>query len=84
MADERTFYRFARGYGSSAGIYATGDIVHLTGEEAAWFERDAPGCLEPLVLPGDAAPDPEPEERTAPKTAKNRQVKAAPQDRGAE
>lgn len=44
MAEQR-HYRFAKDYRSGRGVWAPGQEIDVTPEEAAWFNRDVPDCL---------------------------------------
>jgi hypothetical protein len=53
MAQQR--YRFVKEYRSGRGAWDPGQIVTIEPEEADWFNRDVPGCLEPA--PDEVDPD---------------------------
>lgn len=42
---EQKHYRFAKDYRSGRGVWAPGQEIDVTPEEAAWFNRDVPDCL---------------------------------------
>ncbi|NMO52023.1 hypothetical protein HH310_12550 [Actinoplanes sp. TBRC 11911] len=52
-------YRSTRD-GQQFGPYLVGDVVELSDEDAAWVNRDSPGCLE-AEKPAKPEPDPDPE-----------------------
>ncbi len=61
-------YRFTCDYTSGVGSWNEGDLAEFDDATAAWLQRDVPGCIVPVN-------DPTPK-------ASNRQVKAAPKQRG--
>ena len=52
-------YKFVTRYVSGAGQFGAGQVVEMDAERAAWFNRDAPGCLVPVVdePPAERAPE---------------------------
>lgn len=62
-------------YKSDAGSFAAGDIIELTAEQAAWFNRDVPGLMVPVTEPAvePTLPDAPPMDRM---------IKNAPKKRG--
>ena len=57
--------------GQALGPWKAGDEAELDEETAAWMGRDCPGCIGPA------------DEPRAGKKGKDRQMKAAPEDREA-
>jgi hypothetical protein len=76
MAVQR--YRFLKSYRSGAGAWDPGQTIEIEPERAEWFNRDVPGCLEPVE---DEKPkkvkESESEERAADAPPHDRMVKGA-------